>query len=89
MYPAPARAFFAAARTSDCRRTTRKPVILSSIALAQSSILRFIEDNWQLGRLGDGSFDALAGSLRHLFDFDRSRPAPRLILDPAAGRPAS
>ena len=27
----------------------------------QSSILRFIEDNWGTGRIGDGSFDAKAG----------------------------
>ena len=30
----------------------------------QSSILRFIEDNWNLGRIGDQSYDELAGSLR-------------------------
>src|SRR5499425_2246101 len=29
----------------------------------QSSILRFIEDNWLLGRVGDHSFDGIAGSL--------------------------
>ncbi|MGZ3427663.1 MAG: phospholipase C [Polyangia bacterium] len=54
----------------------------------QSSILRFIEDNWQLGRIGDHSFDALAGSLENLFDFDRSHRAPRLFLDPTTGQPA-
>jgi len=32
----------------------------------QSSILRFIEDNWKLGTLGGGSFDALAGSLLNM-----------------------
>ena len=26
-----------------------------------SSIIKFIEDNWNLGRIGDGSFDAVAG----------------------------
>ncbi|MCU1455188.1 MAG: phospholipase [Acidimicrobiales bacterium] len=35
----------------------------------QSSILRFIEDNWGLGRIGDGSFDAIAGPLTSMFDF--------------------
>ena len=29
----------------------------------QSSILRLIEDNWNLGRIGGSSFDAMAGSL--------------------------
>jgi phospholipase C len=53
----------------------------------QSSILRFIEDNWKLGRLGDQSFDELAGSLGNLFDFDDWRRTPRLFLDPATGEP--
>ena len=35
----------------------------------QSSILRFIEDNWFLGRIGDQSFDSKAGSLVNMFDF--------------------
>ena len=35
----------------------------------QSSILRFIEDNWSLGRIGDQSFDSKAGSLENVFDF--------------------
>jgi phospholipase C len=28
----------------------------------QSSILRVIEDNWNLGRIGNGSTDAVAGT---------------------------
>ena len=36
-----------------------------------TSILRFVEDNWSLGRLGDQSFDELAGPLDTMFDFDR------------------
>jgi phospholipase C len=36
----------------------------------QSSILRFIEDNWLHGaRIGDGSFDAIANSIDGMFDF--------------------
>ncbi len=55
----------------------------------QSSILRFIEDNWSTGRIGDGSFDALAGSLDNLFDFsaDDGAPSRRLFLDPNTGEP--
>ena len=34
-----------------------------------TSILRFIEGNWGLGRLGDRSFDALAGSILNMFNF--------------------
>jgi phospholipase C len=53
----------------------------------QSSILRFIEDNWKLGRIGNQSFDARAGSLAGMFDFDRHPRDARLILDPATGNP--
>ncbi|HEX4047792.1 MAG TPA: alkaline phosphatase family protein [Elusimicrobiota bacterium] len=51
----------------------------------QTSILRFIEDNWRLGRIGDQSFDALAGPLGQFFDFAGDRRAPALLLDPATG----
>lgn len=54
----------------------------------QSSVLRFIEDNWHLVRLGNQSTDAIAGSLDGMFNFDEHHPpAPRLILDPATGNP--
>jgi phospholipase C len=51
----------------------------------QTSILRFIEDNWGLGRIGDQSFDEKAGTLDGLFR--RSRNTRRLILDPDTGEP--
>jgi phospholipase C len=50
----------------------------------QSSILRFIEDNWGLGRIGGGSFDAIAGDLLPMFDFTQ-RDHRKLFLDPATG----
>jgi phospholipase C len=51
-----------------------------------TSILRFIEDNWGLGRIGDQSFDALAGSILSMFDFDdHHRPNQELFLDPNTG----
>jgi len=53
----------------------------------QSSILRFIEDNWKLGRLGNQSFDALAGSLLNLFDFTREPSENLLLLNPSTGQP--
>jgi phospholipase C len=52
----------------------------------QSSILRFIEDNWELGRLGDQSFDEQAGSLLNMFNFSGHHRAARLFLDPATGQ---
>jgi phospholipase C len=51
----------------------------------QSSVLRFIEDNWKLGRIGDFSYDERAGSLLGFFDFLRGPRRDRLILDPATG----
>jgi phospholipase C len=50
-----------------------------------SSILRFVEDNWNLGRVGGGSVDAIAGSLNGMFDFDEHARQGRLILDPQTG----
>lgn len=54
-----------------------------------TSILRFVEYNWNLGNLGDPqSFDVLAsGSILRMFDFQASnRP---LILDPSTGKPVT
>jgi len=52
----------------------------------QASILRFMEDNWQLGRISDDSFDQLSGSLENMFDFSpRHHLNPPLFLDPATG----
>jgi phospholipase C len=54
----------------------------------QSSILKFVEDNWRLPRIA-GSYDAIAGTLNHLFDFDeRQGDNRRLFLDPVTGQPA-
>jgi phospholipase C len=50
----------------------------------QSSVIRFVEDNWQLGRIGDGSFDELAGPLTNMFDFS-FRHARKVILDRETG----
>ena len=52
----------------------------------QSSVLRFIEDNWNLGRIGNGSLDAIAGPLDGLFDFDETHHNYRLVLDPLTGQ---
>jgi phospholipase C len=52
----------------------------------QTSITRFIEDNWNLGQIGDQSADALAGTLDGMFDFEHPHAQP-LLLDPATGQP--
>jgi phospholipase C len=53
----------------------------------QTSILKFIEDNWSLGRIGGSSFDAIAGSLANMLDFNENKEAGQLFLDPATGLP--
>jgi phospholipase C len=57
----------------------------------QTSITRFIEDNWLDGqRLGGGSFDAVSGALDHMFDFGQPFPqAHRLFLDEQTGEPVA
>ncbi len=66
-----------------------KPNYVSHTPISQSSIIRFIEDNWLNGeRLNDGSFDATAGSIMDLFDFDTRFPNPPLLLDEDTGLPA-
>lgn len=52
----------------------------------QSSILRFIEDNWNLGRIGNQSFDALAGPLDNMFSF-KGPDNDKLILNDQTGEP--
>jgi phospholipase C len=55
----------------------------------QSSILRFIEDTFLSSkRIGNGSFDSIAGSLTPLFDFSNGAAPPNLtpvLLNPANG----
>jgi phospholipase C len=57
-----------------------------------TSILRFIEDNWHLGRIddldhpggtpaGQGSFDQLAGPIDMMFDFERPNFFPLFLND--------
>ncbi|MET9908641.1 alkaline phosphatase family protein [Streptomyces sp. NPDC006476] len=62
-----------------CGPGTRQPLLVISpyskvnkvdhTLTDQSSIIRFVEDNWHTGRIGDHSFDATAGSLSGMFDF--------------------
>jgi phospholipase C len=40
-----------------------KPKFFDDTITDQSPILRFIEDNWDLCRIGSGSTDAIAGTL--------------------------
>jgi phospholipase C len=52
----------------------------------QTSVLRFIEDNWKLGRLGDPhSFDLKANPINAMFNFSFLPLAPKLRLNPDTG----
>jgi phospholipase C len=51
----------------------------------QSSILRFIEDNWNLRQIGDQSFDEKAGSILDMFNFTSGNFAEKLYLDSSNG----
>lgn len=57
---------------------------VDSRLIDQTSILRFIEDNWNLGRIGNYSFDALAGSIESMFDFEKPN-CRTLLLNPKNG----
>lgn len=52
----------------------------------QTSVIRFIEDNWNLGRIGDYSFDQIAGSIENMFDFSHNGKPRHLFLDPLTGQ---
>ncbi len=53
----------------------------------QTSIIRFIEDNWLGGtRIGQGSFDGIANSISQMFNFAKIRTNGTLILNPITGK---
>jgi phospholipase C len=64
-----------------------KSNFVDSTTTDQTSVIRFIEDNWGLGRLGNHSFDTLAGPATNMLDFSEPR-TDILILDPDTGQPA-
>ena len=81
-----------------CGPGTRQPLLVISpyartnhvdhTQTDQTSVLRFIEDNWRLGRVGDGSMDAKANSLAGMLALSRHdahHRAPQVLLDPNDG----
>jgi len=51
---------------------------------SRTAILRFMEDNWGLGPIGDQSFEAIGGSLEPMFDFHDATAKP-IVLDAVTG----
>lgn len=56
----------------------------------QSSVLKFIENNWRTGSipntLGQESFDDKAGSLDDMFDFHNHGSTPKVCISPTTGQ---
>jgi phospholipase C len=85
----------AGAYLDRCGYGTRLPFLVISPYAKQNyvshattdltSITRFIEDNWSLGRLGDQSFDALAGSIQDMFNFTGPAHAKPVLLNETTG----
>jgi phospholipase C len=55
----------------------------------QTSILRFIEDNWLDSQRITGSFDALAGKLNVMFNFSQGPDTTPMILNNSTGEPTN
>jgi phospholipase C len=56
----------------------------------QTSVVRFIEDNWLGGeRIGGGSVDATIGTLDNMFSFSGPHPNRALFLNESTGEPES
>jgi len=53
--------------------------------IVAGSVVKFIEENWELPQIGNGSFDQIAGSIENMFDFKNQRP-DKVILNPATGQ---
>lgn len=78
-----------------CGPGTRQPLLVISpysktnyvdhTQTDQTSVLRFIEDNWGLGRVGDHSLDEKANPLASMFDFQRAPNTTPLALDESNG----
>ncbi len=62
---------------------------VSHYVIDQFSIIKFIEDNWQLGEICDLSFDSIAGSINDKFNFSTAHDAGKLQLDKLTGQISS
>jgi phospholipase C len=62
-----------------------KPNFVDHTLTDQSSIIRFVEDNWLSSqRIGQGSFDGIANPITAMFDFTQ-KPNAKLILNASTG----
>jgi phospholipase C len=62
-----------------------KPNFVDHTLTDQSSITRFIEDNWLSSqRIGQGSYDTIANPINAMFNFTQT-PNPKLVLNASTG----
>jgi phospholipase C len=53
---------------------------ISHTEITQASILKFIEQNWSLGTIGDSSFDSTTGSIDDMFNFKATPDTTPVLL---------
>ena len=85
----------AGGKDGQCGPGTRQPLMvispyaktnhIDSTYTEQTSVTKFIQDNWGLGRLGGIAFDERAGELNNMFDFNAAHKAPKLFLNETDG----
>jgi phospholipase C len=69
-----------------------RPNYVSNTVTDQTSVLRFIEDNFlNQQRIGQGSYDSIAGSLGDMLDFSQTKPqnGAVILLDGTTGQVTS
>ena len=85
----------AGGKDGQCGPGTRQPLLvispyaktnhIDSTYTEQTSVTKFIQDNWGLGRLGGIAFDERAGELNNMSDFNAAHKAPKLFLNETDG----
>ena len=65
-----------------------KKNFVDSTLIDQSSVVKFIEENWDLPQIGNGSFDQIAGPIDNMFNWNNQR-SEKLVLDPSTGQVVS
>ncbi len=58
---------------------------VDSTVIDQSSVVKFIEENWDLPQIGNGSFDQIAGPIDNMFNWNKQN-SEKVILDPSTGQ---
>jgi phospholipase C len=58
---------------------------VDSTVTDQSSVVKFIEENWDLPQIGNGSFDQIAGPIDNMFNWNKQN-SDKVILDPSTGQ---